>query len=138
MSTIIARKTELHICKKLREAIPGITVIPFHGGGETDDAFETEPPFAVVAVSSAEKMMGTESTYLVDGSVQWVTHLSETTPQNHAQGAKAVKDALNELIAASESDFAFHGIDISTEERAEDQSSRARADVIRFKAGVGG
>lgn len=135
----IKRQTELYIVEALQAALPEMTFVPFSGGDRAgSDSFNIEPPFGVVAVTECKKTHQQEATYLATGSVQWISHMTEATPQEHSVAAHEVKSALVEIATQANSTFSFHGIDVDAIERSESQDARARAEIIRFVAGVGG
>lgn len=141
----IKRQTELFLCGKLKDALPNYLFVPAKGGGSTGDATELIPPFAVVATSSAEKTLAQESTWLVTGTVQIVTHVDDTKSPDHAALVRAVYAALGSVAAAVYGpkdlrfpDFSFHGIDVAGMREAQDADLSAHADIIDFTCGVGG
>lgn len=135
----IKRATELFICSKLAALLPATNFQPFTGGTISDDAQELEPPFAVVAVSAAAKVLGTEGTWQCQGTVQVITMQSEATSEAHAELVRTIYAALADLAPDdTDPNFSFHGIDIGQMRSTQDQTLRAHADVIDFTAGVGG
>ena len=139
MSPEIARETERFLVGKLKAAIPDAQILPWTGGGLGTEATEIEPPFVVIGITEAVSQYQSESTWLCNGGAQILTHSSETNSEQHAiltrQVYAALKNLQPEIPSAT---FAFHGIDISTQRSAEDDDSKAHANVIDFVCGVGG
>src|SRR6188768_1659560 len=90
----IKRHTEIYICDRLREQIADHMFVPFTGGSDTEDAAVMEPPFTVVAVTEAESMYGTESTWKIEGTVQVITNSGEATSSAHSTLVRNVYKAL--------------------------------------------
>lgn len=134
----IKRATELYIVDKLTLAIPGHLFVPFTGGSRTTGAVEIEPPFTVVSVSDATKVMATEGTWLCIGKAQVITARVEATSEEHSELARQVYAALSNIPPAAGAEFSFHGIDVADMTPADDEAAQAHADVISFTAGVGG
>lgn len=138
MTGDVKRMAETYICSQLKLALPTMSFLPFSGGDDTSNAFDNEPPFGVVSVLEAEKTYQTEATYIANGTVQWITHLTESTPAQHSNQAQLVKNALVAIPVYQSALFSFHGIDISSTSRSEDKESRCRADLIKVTMGIGG
>lgn len=138
MTPDIKRATELYIVDQLSLAVPGHVFVPFTGGSRTTGAVEIEPPFTVVSVSDANKVMATEGTWFCIGKAQVITARVEASSEEHAELARQVYAALSNIQPFISADFAFHGIDIDDMTTADDEASQAHADVISFTAGVGG
>lgn len=136
--TDIKRRTELHIVHQLKLAIPDHNFVPFTGGDENTDATEIEPPFTVVSVSDASKVMATESTWICTGVVQVITNHVETKSGEQSDLARRIYKALDNIPSYSDPEFSLHGIDIQDMTAADDKDAQAHADVISFAAGVGG
>ncbi len=138
MEPLIGRRLETYLCGKLRAAVPGRTILPFSGGDSAGDAFDVEPPLGIIAVTKAEKTHQQENTWICEGSLQWITHLTEATPQEHEQEVRILVANLQSIAGEQESFFTFHGLDISDEKMAEDAESRCRASIVHFTAGASG
>lgn len=138
MSDEIRRKTETYIAGKLRLAVPTINSVSMNGGEASGDAEPIEPPFAVVTVNEAEKIMTQSGNFAVSGVVQMVTHMDEHTPSEHSVMARQIYAALADIQPEVAGDFLFHGIDVGDLRGSEDSSLKARVDNISFTAGVGG
>lgn len=138
----IKRQTELFLCRRLKLVLPDYVFVPSGGGGETTDSFEIEPPFIVLAMGDAEKTLAQEGTWLMRGTAQVITHIADTRAGDHALLVRAVYAEL-EAIAPVSTDpdfpgFSFHGIDVSGIREAQDEASKAHADIIDFSCGCGG
>ncbi len=138
MEPLIGRRLELFLCEKLRAAVPGIQILPFSGGDQTGDAFDVEPPLTVIAASESEKTHQQENTWIIKGSMQYITHLTETTPQQHDISVRILIANLQAIAGEQQDYFTFHGLDIADEKMTEDDKSRCRASIIHFTAGASG
>lgn len=136
MDIDIRRATEEYICAQLRPAVPTHNFVPYNG---IDNAGNLEAPFTVVYVGDATATYQTESTWIVQGTVQIVTDASETLSEDHATLVKSIYATLKNMQPFVDGiNFTLHGIDVSDIKSATDQESHAHADVISFTAGVGG
>jgi hypothetical protein len=135
---LIGRRLELFLCAKLRELCPGKTLLPFSGGDEDNDSLEVEAPVGVISVTSAEKTHQQENTWLCKGRFQWVTHMTETTPQEHEIAMRQMVAELQTIAGEQTGYFTFHGLDISEESMAKSEEGRHRASIVDFVAGCSG
>jgi hypothetical protein len=142
MNPEIKRQTELFLCLALKRALPAYTFVPSEGGGLTADSTELEPPFVVLAMGNAQKVMAQEGTWRMAGTAQVITHIGDTRVTDHARLVRAVYAALESLSPGADGphlpNFAFHGIDVAGLREATDEASKAHADIIDFTCGVGG
>ena len=138
MGADINRTCEVHLCDRLRLVLPDITFLPFTGFGLNDEAIE--PPYVVILVGSAEKTLVQESTFLIQGTAQIISHIDDTESEDHAQMVRDVYRALGNLSASQASDFVFHGIDITSLSDSEytGKGDSVHADIIKFTVGVSG
>lgn len=136
----IKRTSELYFCDRLRTSITDVLVIPLNGGDQDFDAIDVEPPFIVISVNEAEKMFDQESTWLIKGIAQVISHSGETSIPDHAELSRTVYAQLGALAPSANlpPNFAFHGISIDRVRNSVDEESACRAEIIEFTAGVGG
>jgi|694.fasta_scaffold00471_85 hypothetical protein len=138
MGADINRACEVHLCDRMRLALPDITFLPFTGFGLNEEPIE--PPYVVILMGTAEKTLVQESTFLIPGTAQIISHIDETESEDHAQMVRDVYKVLGALSSTRESDFIFHGIDITNLSNSdyEGKGDSAHADVIHFTVGVSG
>ena len=138
MQSLVGRQLELFLCAKLRIAVPGTQILPFSGGDQKGDSFDVEPPLGVISAGEAEKTHQQENTWIIKGTLQWITHITESTPQEHEAAVRILVANLQTIAAAQEAYFTFHGLDITDEKMTEDSESRCRASIVGFTAGASG
>lgn len=136
MEPLSYRRLETFLCEKLRVLAPGNTILPYSGGDDKGDAFDVEPPLAVIGITEAEKTHQQENTWICKGLFQWISHITECTPQQHEAAARIMVANLQTIPAAQEQYFTFHGLDISDEKMSESEDGRCRASLIHFTAGI--
>jgi len=131
---------ERHICDKLAFAIPGQKFFSMYGGGVNDDAEEEdlEPPFTVVMVNEAKKVLEGQGLWELQGCVQVVSHMNEGVPSIHTEYARVVYHALSSLTPDRTDRMIMHGLDISQSRHSEDEGEQARIEAFDFTAGVSG
>jgi hypothetical protein len=136
----VKRMTERFLCAKLSFAIPGQKFLSMYGGGEVEDGSEEdlEPPFTVVMVNEAKKVLEGQGLWEVQGSVQFVSHMNELTPSEHSEYARAVYHALSAILPSRSDKMIMHGFDISDSRHSEDEGEQARIEAFDFTAGVSG
>ena len=135
---LIGRRLELFLCTKLIAAVPGSQILPFSGGDSASDATEVEPPLGVIAAIETEKTHGQENTWIIKGSLQWITHMDEATPQEHETAVRILVANLQEIAGVQETYFTFHGLDIGDEKMSQSEDGSHRASIVSFTAGVSG
>lgn len=136
----IKRMVERHVCDKLSFSVPGQRFLSMYGGGETDDAEEAdlEPPFTVVIVNEAKKVLEGMGVWEVQGCVQVCSHMNEWTPSEHSEYARTVYHALAAIVPDRTDRMIMHGLDISQSRHSEDEGEQARIEAFDFTAGVSG
>ena len=138
MEPLIGRRLELFLCTKLRAAVPDRQILPYSGGDERGDSFDVEPPLGVIACNECEKTHQQENTWLIKGSLQWISHITEQTPQEHEMAARVLVANLQAINGEQQDYFTFHGIDVTDEKMAQSDDGRHRASIIHFTAGCSG
>lgn len=138
MTTDIKTLVERLVCAKLLEAIPNQKFLSMNGGTEIYDAEFIEPPFTVVTINEAEKVLSQQGLWLVQGSVQVVSHMDEWNPQEHAEFSRMVYHALSGIESAVGVGVRVHGLDVTDSKHKEEETENARIEVIDFTAGVTG
>lgn len=141
----IKRLFERYLCKKLSYEITGHKFLSMNGGNEEGgdeladaESEDLEPPFTVVSVNEAQKMMAQFGHWRVQGTVQLVTHIDEMTPVVHSKFARLIYHVLVNLQPEVVDGLAFHGIDVTDSRSVDTSEQSARVDVIEFTAGIGG
>ena len=89
----------LFLCLALKRALPAHTFVPSEGGGLAADSTELEPPFVVLAMGNAQKMLAQEGTWRMAGTAQVITHIGDTRVT--ARLVRAVYAALESLSPGS-------------------------------------
>lgn len=135
----IEHKTELYICQKLRACIPDLLFVPESGGDEdTGKSTIIEPPFVVVMVKHAEKVLSYLPVYEIEGAVRSVFHTNETTSGDQSRMRRRIWEALD-VIAANDDNkdiFTLSGLDVSGVASETDNRRRARVGDIEFTCGA--
>ena len=132
----VKRLTELFLVKRLVAAVPTMPFYPMTGFGK--DNPELDPPFVVVAVDDPAKMFSTQETYQGSGTIQIITHSQDTTAEDHSAIVKAVYDAFVQIQPGTDTDYIFHGQDISGMRYADHPESQCHVDQIDFSWGATG
>ena len=138
MEPLSYRRLETFLCEKLRVLVPGHQILPFSGGDSKGDAFEVEPPLCVIAVTKGEKTHQQENTWICEGSLQWITHMDEATPQEHEAAVRILVANLQTIAGVQETYFTFHGLDIGDEKMSQSEDGSHRASIVSFTAGCSG
>lgn len=131
---------ERHICAKLSFAVPGQRFLSMLGGAEVEDGDESdlEPPFTVVMVNEATKVLEGQGLWEIKGNVKVVTHMNEMTPSEHSEFARTIYHALTAIVPDRTDRMIMHGFDIATSDHGEDEGEQARIETFAFTAGVSG
>lgn len=134
----IKRMVERYLCGKLGAKMPGHLFLAMSGGGEHEDAVDVEPPFTVITVNSAEKVMSEHGVWTIQGSAQTITHMGEATPTVHSQLSRVIYEALANIQPEAGEKLILHGIDVTGHRSTEEAGEKIRVDAIDFVAGVSG
>lgn len=135
----IKHTTEIFIAQNLKLAVPEHNFVSFTGGSAIENAEELEPPFTVVAITTADRTMRTEGTWKCTGTVQIITHSGDQTTPTHAILVRRIYAALTDLERdVTGSTFSFHGIDVGAMRSNQDDDLKAHADICDISVGVGG
>lgn len=138
MAFEIKRKAELSLVAILTNALPDFSFYPAKGedGGNT----LPKPPFGAVWIQDAEKTMATEKTYVLTGTVVWVSRSGAggTDVVEHCDSVKLIYDAILAITPEvdDERSIAIHGIDIVTVNEFTDTERHAFGDTISFVMGA--
>lgn len=141
MANEIKRKVELWLCGTLAAAVQSVRFFPTHGGSESDDAAEIEPPYCEVAVDGApEKVLAQESTWTVRVALGYLSHIDETDTPAHSATVRAIYEALGTLGRGYQAaqQLVVHGIDIESTDTFSDDQSQIHGDVFNLVLGVSG
>lgn len=143
MAFEIKRKAELSLVRLLGELIPDFDFYPSKGGDEDGGVTLPRPPFGAVWIDNAEKTLATELTYLLTGTVVWVTRANAPDGSgdvaDHSDAVKRIYDAMVTLSAGGADpshQLMIHGIDISLVNEFSDAERLAHGDTISFTLGA--
>jgi hypothetical protein len=124
----------------LGESLPDFNFYPSKGGDESGGVTSPRPPFAAIWIDNAEKTMATELTYILTGTVVWVTRAGqpEGDVADHADVVKQIYDAMLTIGSGADPQHGLmvHGIDISLVDEFSDTERLAHGDTISFTMGV--
>lgn len=141
MAWEVKRKAELTLATLLTEALPDLTFYVSKGGDESGGSSLPKPPFGAVWIENAEKTIQNERTYLLTGTVVWVTRAEAKVGGDVAEHAEAVRLITNAVQAIGsgvdqEHSLVIHGIDVATVNEFSDNERQAHGDTISFMMGV--
>lgn len=135
-SAEVKRRTENFICTRLKTEIGNHPFHPWKGGHAQGDAIEVIPPFTVIGITEAEKLVEFEGTWRCRGVAQVVNHAAQSSSPAHSALVDRIYRALGNLNPFTSDQFVFHGIDITELRNAESESADAWVDIIEFTCGV--
>lgn len=141
MAIEIKRKAELSLVGLLTELLPDFNFYPSKGGDEGGGVTLPRPPFGAIWIDNAEKTIGQELTYLLTGTVVWVTRAAaqDGDVADHSDAVKRIYDAM-QTFAPGGADPAhqlmIHGMDISLVDEFSDAERLAHGDTISFTMGA--
>jgi hypothetical protein len=143
MAIEIKRKAELSLVGLLGEMLPNFDFYPSKGGYEDGGVTLPTPPFGAVWIDNAEKTIGQELTYLLTGTVVWVTRANAPDGSgdvaDHSDSVKQIYDAMQSLAAGGadpDRQLMIHGMDISLVDEFSDAERLAHGDTISFTMGA--
>lgn len=145
MAFEIKRAAELSLVQLLTEALPDFTFYPAKGGYDEGGVTLPKPPFGAVWIDDAEKTVSYEKTYLLRGSVVWVTRAASATSSSVGTDVSEHSDVVNQIYSAilrigNGTDVVhqiiIHGIDVGTVNEFSDAERLAHGDTISFTMGV--
>lgn len=138
MAFEVKRASELMLVSILNDTFPDLSFYPAKGGDDFGGTTLPTPPFGVVWIDSSEKTMAQEETWMVHGTVVWVSRADITDVADHSDTFKQIYDALTGIGSGVDVDHSLvvHGIDLSDTDEFYDGERQARGDVARFALGV--
>lgn len=134
----VKRASELMLVSLLRDALPFLNFYSSKGGGEVVGTTLPHPPFGVVWIDTSEKTMGQEETWIVHGTVVWVSDADVTDPADHSDKFKQIYDVLTDIAPGVDTTHSLvvHGIDLASADEFYDADRQAIGDIARFSLGV--
>lgn len=138
MAFEVKRKAELCLVGLLAELLPDLSFYPSKGGDDDGGVTLPRPPFGAVWIDNAEKTMGQQRTYMLTGTVVWV---SRETKDDVADQADTVQQIYNAILGIGSGadpihSLMVHGIDIASMDEFSDADRQAHGDTISFTMGV--
>jgi hypothetical protein len=123
-------KLEAFLCDQFSQWVPDMK---FRSSSE--DGVVT-PPFAVVNVTSSEEQIRRSNIYRCEGAVVLITHIDDSSSDEHSNWLEAIKAAFDNIIATCpKSDT---GMDIGSVTAKDSVDDQAHGNFITFTAGVTG
>lgn len=138
MALEVKRKAELSLVAYLANALPDQDFYPAKGGSDDGGTSLPKPPFGAVWIQDAENTMPNEKTYLLTGTVVWVSRMETEDVSDHSEAVRLIYDAMMAFVPVHDvgRSIAIHGIDIVTVNEFTDTERRAYGDTISFVMGV--
>lgn len=138
MAFEVKRKAELTLVGLLGELLPDFNFYPSKGGDDEGGVTLPRPPFGAIWIDNAEKTMGQQNTYLLSGSVVWVSRESKDDVVDQSDTVKQIHNALLEIGTGVDPihNIMVHGLDIGLVNEFNDNERQAHGDVISFTMGV--
>jgi hypothetical protein len=138
MAFEIKRKAELSLVAILGEALPDLSFYPSKGGDDDGGSSLPKPPFGAIWIQDAAKTLATEKTYLLSGTIVWVSRMGGTDVADHSDSVRTIYDALLAIKPGEDSarSLLIHGIDIVTVNEFTDNDRHAFGDTISFVMGA--
>jgi hypothetical protein len=141
MAFEIKRKAELTLVSLLAELLPDFSFYPSRGGDDDGGITLPKPPFGAVWIDNAEKTISYERTYMLSGTVVWVTRAGPRAGEDVAEHSDAVQQIYNALLtithgADPDRSLMVHGLDIDLVNEFSDTDRLAHGDTISFTMGV--
>jgi hypothetical protein len=141
MAFDVKRKAELSLVALLSEMLPGFTFYPSQGGTDAGGVTMPKPPFGAIWIDNAENTLPHAQTYLLTGTIVWVTRAEAKVSGDvaeHSDAVKQIADALQEIGSGAdvERSLIICGIDITSTNEFSDAERQAHGDTITFTMGV--
>jgi hypothetical protein len=138
MALEVKRAAELMLISLLSDALPDLSFYPSKGGDDTGGVTLPTPPFGVIWINSSEKTLAQEETWMVHGTVVWVSRADITDVADHSDSFKQIYDVLAGLTSGVDVDrnLVVHGIDLSSTDEFFDSERQAHGDVANFSLGL--
>lgn len=141
MAFDVKRKAELSLVALLGEALPGFAFYPSQGGTDSGGVTLPKPPFGAIWIDNAENTLPHAQTYLLTGTIVWVTRAEAKISGDiaeHSDAVKQISDALQRIGVGAdvERNLIICGIDIFATDEFIDDDRQAHGDTIAFTMGV--
>lgn len=141
MAFDIQRKAELCLVALLGEILPDLSFYPSKGGDDDGGVTLPRPPFGAIWIDNAEKTVSYNRTYMLTGTVVWVTRESKDDVADQSDTVQQIYNALisiNDQTPGADPNHSLmvHGLDISTVNEFSDTDRQAHGDTISFVMGV--
>jgi len=138
MAFEVKRKAELCLVGLLAELLPDLSFYPSKGGDDDGGTTLPRPPFGAIWIDNAEKTIGYQRTYMLTGTVVWVTRESVTDVADQSDTVQQIYNAILTIGAGADPihSLMVHGIDIATMDEFSDAERQAHGDTISFTMGV--
>lgn len=142
MAYEIQRKAELSLVSLLAEILPDFSFYPSKGGDDDGGVTMPRPPFGAIWIDSAEKTMAQQRTWILSGSVVWITRMEITDVGDETDAVKQIYNALIQINdeqcpgADPVHSLMIHGLDVGTVDEFNDAERRANGDTIAIVMGV--
>jgi hypothetical protein len=140
MALEVKRKAELSLVAILSGALPDLSFYPAKGGDDDGGTSLPSPPFGAIWIQDAEKTMPNEKTYLLNGTVVWVSRMVQAglDVTDHSESVRQIYDVLLNTEPGNDTahSLMIHGIDIVTVNEFTDDERHAYGDTISFVMGV--
>lgn len=138
MALEVKRKAELTLVSLLSESLSDLTFYPSKGGDADGGVTLPRPPFGAIWIDNAEKTVSYERTYILSGTVVWVTRAGITDVSDHSDEVRQIYNAMLSIGSGADPDQSLivHGLDISLVNEFTDSDRQAHGDTISFTMGV--
>jgi hypothetical protein len=141
MAFDVKRKAELTLATLLGESLPDLTFYVSKGGDDDGGTSLPKPPFGVVWIDNAENTLPGSKTYLLTGTIVWVSRAEANIGGDVAEHSDSVKLICDALLgvdrgADEQRSLIVCGIDIDTVNEFTDSDRQAHGDTISFTMGV--
>jgi hypothetical protein len=140
MALEVKRKAELSLVAIFAEALPDLVFYPAKGGNDEGGTSLPKPPFGAVWIQNADNTMPNEKTYLLSGTVVWVSRMETkgADVHDHSESVRQIYDTIMNTGPRTDTDrsLIIHGIDVVTVNEFTDTERHAYGDTISFVMGV--
>lgn len=142
MAFDIQRKAELCLVGLLGEILPDFTFYPSKGGDDEGGTTLPRPPFGAIWIDNAEKMVSYNKTYMLTGTVVWVTRATTDDVAEHSDAVEQIYNALSTIAmtqcpgADPVHSIIVHGLDVGLVNEFSDTDRKAHGDTVSFTMGA--
>jgi hypothetical protein len=149
MAFDIKRKAELNLVAQFGTLLPDLAFYPSKGGTDDGGTSLPRPPFGVIWIDNAEKVLPNNKTYLLTGTIVWITRASVpgVTPgtppgtgdvADHSDAVQQIYNAVLQIGPGLDPvhNLIVHGIDVSDVDEFTDAERLAHGDTISFRMGA--